>query len=221
MCNERKMITLAVTGGIGSGKSLVCSFLSEKGIPVYDSDSRTKALYDSDHILVMRMAEAVGTKITGDDGMLDRRLLASVIFSDSQALARIESIVHPAVLRDFLSWADGYAVQCCGSGVSERKIPFVVMESAIILEKPLFKDAFDFTLLVDAPLETRIGRAMARDGVSRESVLARMGKQKLLNDISEGRAVPDADYVILNDGDEISLRKRTDAFYENMISGVI
>ena len=95
------------------------------------------------------------------------------------------------------------------------------MESAIILEKPLFKDAFDFTLLVDAPLETRIGRAMARDGVSRESVLARMGKQKLLNDISEGRAVPDADYVILNDGDEISLRKRTDAFYENMISGVI
>lgn len=153
--------------------------------------------------------------------MLDRRLLASVIFSDSQALARIESIVHPAVLRDFLSWADGYAVQGCGSGVAERKIPFVVMESAIILEKPLFKDAFDFTLLVDAPLETRIGRAMARDGVSRESVLARMGKQKLLNDISEGRAVPDADYVILNDGDEISLRKRTDAFYENMISGVI
>ena len=122
MCNERKIITLAVTGGIGSGKSLVCSFLSEKGIPVYDSDSRTKALYDSDHILVMRMAEAVGTKITGDDGMLDRRLLASVIFSDSQALARIESIVHPAVLRDFLSWADGYAVQGCGSGVAERKI---------------------------------------------------------------------------------------------------
>ena len=98
------MKTLVVTGGIGSGKSLVCSFLAERGLPVYDSDSRTKMLYDSSPELLARIGDAVGTDVTGADGRLDRKRLASVVFSDGERLEALERVVHPAVLDDFYRW---------------------------------------------------------------------------------------------------------------------
>ena len=112
---------LAVTGAIGSGKSLVCRFLAERGFPVYDSDSRTKALYDTDNELLEAVRKKMSAYWTGDgsipedflvgeDGRLDRKALASIIFkegpSGSTALRDLESVVHPAVLRDFLEWKD-------------------------------------------------------------------------------------------------------------------
>lgn len=91
------MKTLVVTGGIGSGKSLVCSFLAERGVPVYDSDSRTKALYDNDRVLLEKIREAVGNDVVDAEGKLDRKKLASVIFADEAKLKALESVVHPAV----------------------------------------------------------------------------------------------------------------------------
>lgn len=202
------MKTLVVTGGIGSGKSLVCSFLADMGVPVYDSDSRTKALYDKDQELLERIGKAVGADVTDAGGKLDRKALASVIFSDESRLEALEKVVHPAVLEDFRKWKSEI-----GSSYPEQdEIPFVVFESAIILAKPLFRTIADCTLLVDAPVETRIQRACARDRAGRETVLGRMSRQKLLNDISSGSVRPDVDYVIVNDGTAEELHGKVMAF---------
>lgn len=203
--------TLVVTGGIGSGKSLACSYLSELGVPVYDSDSRTKHLYDTDKALLDRIEDALGAVTRNSDGSLDRHALARIIFSDSSQLAILESIVHPAVLADFEAWRDSVAP------VHGRNFNIVGFESAIILEKPLFRGIADWTLLVDAPVELRIARAVLRDNLPREAVLARIGRQKLLNDISERRVAPPVDFVIVNDGDEAALRAKVRCLYESLM----
>ncbi len=219
MCGKRPLMkTLFVTGGIGSGKSLVCRMLVERGFPVYDSDARTKDLYDSDPVLLAQVVEvmrkyAPEKELVGADGRLDRRALASVIFSDGKALEALESVVHPAVLRDFENWRDALA-DGQTDGRWERA---AVMESAIVLEKPLFKGVADLVLLVDAPLEIRRRRAALRDGVSEEVVEARMQRQTLLNDISSGLAAADADCVIVNDGGPADLARKLDDFLDEYL----
>ena len=201
------MRTLVITGGIGSGKSTVCRYFAGRGIPVYDSDSRTRMLYDSDPGLLRKVMDALKADVTDPSGRLDRMKLASVVFSDSVKLRILESVVHPAVRKDYIEWNVSFE----GSGV-----PFVIMESAIILEKPLFRDIADKVLLVDAPVQVRLDRACRRDGVSREKILQRMSGQVLLNEISGGKAVADVDFVIVNDGDEDSLFRKADAVYDFM-----
>lgn len=192
-------IVLAVTGGIGSGKSAVCSILASRGIPVYDSDSRTKALYVEVPGLMSRISEALGTDAAGPDGRPDTRKLASLVFSDPEKLRLLEGIVYPEVKKDFRRWADGLS----GSRI-------VAIESAVILEKPFFRDMYDKVLVVDAPVELRLRRAAARDGSDPERIRARMDEQKLLNSISEDRRVDGVDYIIENDGDLTALERKTD-----------
>ena len=163
--------------------------------------------YDSDRDLVSRISRALGTDITGADGKVCRSRLASVIFSDAQKLSALESIVHPAVKEDFVKWRDSFP---------EGSVPFVVMESAIILEKPLFKDIADRVLLIDAPVQVRMERAVRRDCVAADRIRSRMAAQKLLNDISEGLVRADADYVIVNDSDEAALFRKADSVYASM-----
>lgn len=201
------MKTLVVTGGIGSGKSAVCRFFSSKGVPVYDSDSRARSIYDRCPAIVSRISEAFGEPLCAPDGRIDRRRLAEIVFSDSSRLERLEAIVHPAVLDDFLEWRDSF---------KHDEVPFVVMESAIILEKPLFRDIADFLLIVDAPMALRARRAALRDGVQESEIRKRMDRQRLLNDISEGRAHVEADYIIMNDGSEEELYSRVTEVYESV-----
>ena len=193
---ERKITTLAVTGGIGSGKSAVCSFFGEKGIPVYDSDSRTKVLYDSSLTLEASLKAVFGENIYRE-GKLDRAALAEKVFSDGEKLSKLESMVHPAVKEDYESWKASY---------EGRNIPFVIMESAIILDRPLFRDTADMVLVVEAPLETRIGRTERRDGADREKVMARISAQKTPDDAK-------ADFILTNDGDLEDLRKKVYELY--------
>lgn len=196
------MITLAVTGGIGSGKSAVCAILSEAGIPVYDSDSRTKSLYDVDKALSDRILEVMdpfsgGRSILDGRGLIDRRMLASIVFSDSEALDALESAVHPAVLEDFIHWRKDKEMHGCR---------LVAMESAIILEKKLFRDVADRILIVDAPFSLRLERACKRDSADRESILRRMDSQQLFNRVSWGDMIPANCDVIVNDSDLDSLK---------------
>ena len=162
------MKTVLVTGGIGSGKSSVCALLRERGVPVYDADSRTKALYDSSPGLLDRMEDALGLPLRGEGGLLDRKALSAVIFSDTVARRTVEDVVYPAVLDDFRRWRSTFA-----------DAPFVVLESAVALSHPLFDGVFDAVVLVDAPEELRIARVMRRDGLSRAEVLGRMAAQEL------------------------------------------
>ena len=157
--------TVLVTGPIGSGKSAVCALLRERGIPVYNADERTKRLYDRQPALVARMEEALGVSLTTAEGALDRARLASVIFPDPEALAKVEALVYPLVLKDFRRWK------------SRQKAPFVVLESAVALSKPQFDTLADAVVLVRAPQDVRLRRVMARDGCTREQALARMAAQ--------------------------------------------
>ena len=190
---------LAVTGGIGSGKSLVCSYLAALGVPVYDSDSRTKALYDENPEIVDEIEKVLGISLRTRQGHFDRALLAREIFSDPEKLAAVEAIVHPALIADFRKWE------------TERQAPLVAFESAIILEKPLFNGFADMVLLVDAPEETRIDRAVRRDGKTREEVAARMANQS-----GAFRKCRGIDFILPNDGDEESLHVRVNELYNKI-----
>ncbi len=199
------MTTLLITGGIGSGKSLVCRLLADRGVPVYDFDGRTKALYDedpallSDIVATMRPYLPSGKSLLRPDGRIDRSVLSETVFSDTGALSELENKVHPAVLRDFERWR------------GSRTERVLAAESAIALWKPLFRGIFDGVVLVDAPVELRKRRASLRDGVTEETVERRMRSQSLFNGISEGSALTaDVDYVIQNDKDEAALAAETD-----------
>jgi len=191
------MITVLVTGGIGSGKSEVCRHILSKGFPVYDSDARAKCLYDEVPGLVSRVDDALGGGLVDGDGRLDRRALSAVIFSDPDALRKLEDIVHPEVLRDFLRWRDAADADA------------VFMESAIAARSPLFAPLFDAVILVDAPEQTRLERACRRDSARPEAVLERIRAQRF-DDIE-----PDA--VIVNDGPLELLRARTDETLEKIV----
>ncbi len=172
------MLTVIVTGMIGSGKSAVCALLSKRGIPVYDSDSRTKALYDSVPGLRERIEAELGVPFSG---------LARLIFSDAAARERLEAIVYPLVRADFEAWRDA------------QDTPFVVLESAIILSKPIFDGISDRVVAVTASEDVRLERLISR-GLSEEDARRRMASQSL--DLSK------ADAVIHNDGTLQSLSRR-------------
>ncbi len=191
------MKILVVTGGIGSGKSEVCRMISEVfGYPVYNADERVKLLYDTDPDLLPSIEEALGETFRNQDGDFSASLLATRIFGDAESLDIVEGFVFPALMKDFSSWCD------------EKDAEVAVFESATVLEKEQFKGFGDFVLLVDAPIGLRLERACSRDGVGKEKVQARMARQKLMNMYSEGTAEPEADAVIINDGDLTGLRDK-------------
>lgn len=187
------MKTVAVTGGIGSGKTTVCAMLASMGVPVYDSDSRARALYDEQPSLLSGISDrfaALGVRepLTDGEGRLDRKKLASLVFGSPRLLSVVEDIVHPAVRADFLSWKEGFSEE---GWTGPGKVPFVVIESAIITEKPLFRDIIDKVVEVRASMAFRLERVRKRDGVSVEETERRMSAQ------AEKVSSPDA--VIIND----------------------
>ena len=198
------MKTVILTGGMGSGKSAVCAFLKVRGVPVYDSDSRTKSLYDRDPALVGRLEAALGTGLRAPDGQLDRSKLASLIFQDPERKAVVESIVHPAVLEDFRRWKRWHRPK----GWTYGPVPFVVLESAIILSCPVFDGLGDRTVLVEASEEVRLARAVARDGSDPEAALRRIRQQHF--DLSQ------VDVVLRNEGSLEELAVETDRVFLNL-----
>lgn len=155
------MTLIALTGGIGSGKSVVARMLRAMGYEVYDCDSRAKAIMDADPAIRARIAAEVAPKAVAGD-MIDRRCLAEVVFSDPQALSRLNSIVHGAVRSDITSWA------------ASRAIAFV--ETAILYQSGIDR-MVDQVWEVVAPMPLRLSRAMERDGASEQAVRARIDAQ--------------------------------------------
>ena len=198
------MKTVILTGGMGSGKSAVCAVLKARGVPVYDSDSRTKSLYDRDPALVGALEAALGIGLRAADGRLDRAKLASLIFQDPARKATVEAIVHPAVLADFRRWKRWHRPK----GWTYGPVPFVVLESAIILSCPVFDGVGDRTVLVNASEEVRLARAVARDGSAPEAVLRRIRQQRF--DLSR------VDAVISNDGSLEDLAAAADRVFLNL-----
>ena len=173
---------LLCTGGIGSGKSFVVRALRELGVPAYDCDQAAKTLYDRDPELLAAVVRLTGPGILDASGRLVRSALAARIFGDSDLLRQVEALVHPAVLRDFAAWR------------AAQPEPVVVLESAILLEKPVPPGTYDYVLAVAAPEDVRIARVMVRDGVAEASVRGRMAAQW-----SDAQRAAHADFILEND----------------------
>lgn len=183
------MKVLACTGGIGSGKTYVASVFANMGVPVYDSDDRAKLLYSRDPLLLEQMVSLLGEEII-ENGVLQRNIVAGKIFNDKVLLTKVEAIIHPAVVRDFNDWKETIVQQG-----EVTPAPFVIFESAIILEKPLVRGIADKILTVSAPLEVRIERVMRRDCVSQERVRERIAAQW-----DDNKRESMADFIIFADG---------------------
>ncbi|MDR0995077.1 MAG: dephospho-CoA kinase [Tannerella sp.] len=182
---------IGITGGIGSGKSVVATLLETMGLPLYKADDEAKRLYETDDEVRSRMASLFGKEIYRG-GHINRRLLASLIFGNPDLLARVNRIIHPAVKRDFEAW-------------SKRLDGICLFESAILYESGFDKQV-DLVLMVYAPLELRLQRVMARDGLPREAV-----ENRILNQMDDEEKCRRADYLIYND-DRQALLPQTEKF---------
>lgn len=176
-------IKLAITGGIGCGKSVVSHIMDVMGVPVYDCDRRAKEIMVTDASIVKGLKRMFGDSCYNDDGTLNRHFIASRIFTDDNNIERVNSLVHPAVKRDFEKWAAG------------KEYPVVAVETAVLYESGMI-ESVDKVLVVWADKETAIRRTMKRSGMSRNQVLSRMQKQ-----VSSDELLLLTDYSIYNDGD--------------------
>ena len=179
------MIKVGITGGIGSGKSLVCEVFERLGVPVFYADQQAKWLYDHDQQVRQQLIRHFGPEIYDEQG-LKRSLLASKIFNDPEALKKVNQIVHPPVREKFLQWCRSY-----------QHLPYVLEEAAILFESGAH-EGLDYTILVYAPEEIRIQRVMERDQVSQQEVKQRMRHQKADED-----KMDQADFVLYNDGSQM------------------
>ncbi len=177
------MLTIGVTGGIGSGKSIVCDIFKQLGIPVYNADKRAKYLINNNENLKTALQNTFGNDIYQPNGTLDKPKLASIIFNNKQALERINALVHPAVKDDFQQWVTRLPAQ--------NKL--VIKEAAILFESNTYQ-YLDTVITVTAPRELRIQRVMKRDNTSRKNVEKRMNNQW-----SDEKKIKMSDYVIVND----------------------
>lgn len=176
------MKKLGITGGIGSGKSIVSEIFRLKGIPVYDADSESKKLLITNDELKKKLINLLGEKIYFADGSLNKKEMAQMIFSNASLLCEVNHIIHPVVGLDFLNW--------CNNQSSE----IVATESALLFESGLYK-RIDTSIMVYAPIDIRIERAVSRDKSSREQIEARIKNQM---DDEEKRVL--SHHVIINDG---------------------
>jgi dephospho-CoA kinase len=154
---------IGLTGGIGSGKTTLATYLKSLGIPVFIADDEAKKLMQSLEVIA-EIQTVFGTTIF-ENGVLNRQQLAAIVFSNPEKLSQLNAIIHPAVKKQFGFWLDQYQSE-----------PFVVYEAAILFESGSYKNC-DSIITITAPLEDRITRVMQRDNSTREQVLHRINTQ--------------------------------------------
>lgn len=173
------MIKIGITGGIGSGKSVICKTFNILGIPVYYSDKRAKELLNTSKEIKEALTRLFGTNLYTEEG-IDKVKLANIIFNDKYHLEKVNSIVHPIVMKDFYDWSE------------KQETDIVINESAIIFEANLNKH-FDYIITIVAPEEVRINRVIKRDNVKKEDVVVRINHQ-----YSDEKKIKESDFVITN-----------------------
>ena len=179
-----KPLSIGLTGGIGSGKSLVADFFKLLGIPVYISDLEAKKLMQTNSLIRENLIEAFGATIYLETGELNRSELAKIIFNNKEALKQVNAIVHPQVRLHYQEWL-----------LKHTEAPYVIQESAILFDTGLYKN-FDKIITVTADKDIRINRVVKRDSCTKKSVLERMSKQ-----ISEEEKIGKSDFVVYNNNE--------------------
>lgn len=180
-------LQIGITGGIGSGKSLVSKIFAVLGIPVYDADSRAKNLMTTDRILRDQIAKEFGNLCYHPDGRLNNAYLASVVFKAPERLLRLNQLVHPRVAEDYHGWVIG-----------NEQSPYVIKEAALLFEAGSYK-ALDKIIVVTAPVDMRIDRVLKRDQHRTKEDVQRILKSQM----AEEEKIELADFVILNDGTQL------------------
>lgn len=195
MYSGREMI-LILSGGIGSGKSVAAGMLNEMyGFPVYCADRRVKELYEVHPTLLGKIERELGCVLRDDKGRFVPSVLAREIFAEGGAMEKVEALVFPVLKEDFGKW------------MGENPSGVHIFESATILEKEFFRGFGDLVLIVTAPFEVRLARAMERDNASESQVRARMRKQNIFMDISQLEHHCELPYVLCeNAGTKEELR---------------
>ena len=180
------MLKIGITGNIGGGKTTVSKIFEVLGIPVFYADDAAKQVMTTDPILIATLKSAFGKDAYFEDGTLNRKHIAAIVFNDEKQLAKLNSIVHPAVFRAFDTWT-----------AQVKNVPYVLKEAALLFESTSYKMC-DHSIMVTAPLELRIQRVMKRDGLTKAEVESRNARQ-----FSEEKKTALADYVIRNDDTEL------------------
>ena len=187
---------IGLTGGIGSGKTMVAEYFKSLGIPVYIADKEARQLMTSENIINALFNE-FGKEIL-ENGILNREKLAQLVFNNPKKLQKLNSIVHPEVKKHFDNWVEKH-----------KNYPFIVKEAAILFESGSYKYC-DTIITVTAPLETRLQRVMKRDKTDRESVLKRIENQW-----TDEHRIAKSNYVIHNLSVE-STKKQVDEILKKL-----
>ena len=176
---------IAITGGIGSGKSTICRILEILGYAVFYTDKSAQEQINGNPTVIRKIRQAVGEDIYRTDNSIDKDKLAGIIFNDKGALETINAIVHPAVWQDFLSWS------------SRQTSSRIFLESAILFECG-WNRFFKNIICVTARLETRIARTAVRDKKDPEII-----KKRIENQFADEQKIAGSTYIIHTD-DEYS-----------------
>jgi dephospho-CoA kinase len=178
------MLKIGITGGIGSGKSIVTNIFKVLGIPVFDADSTAKTIMNENEELKLALQKEFGTEVY-QNNQLNRKYLADIVFKDAYRLEVLKSLVHPASIAAGLAWTE------------HQTAPYTIKEAALLFEAGSGFN-LDYIIGVYAPQAVRIKRVMDRDGVTREDVLNRMSRQ-----INEEMKMKLCDFVIVNDEQQL------------------
>lgn len=195
------LIKIGVTGGVGSGKSLVCRRLQESGIPVVSADQLARRAVEPHTRAHEQIVKRFGRDILSDDGTIDRPRLRQIITQDEAARKDLESYVHPEV---------GVQMQAHFRSASDRGAWLAAVEVPLLFEAGL-QDLFDAVILVSGDHNVRIDRIMQRDNVSRQQAEALMHIQ-----MDEARKRPMSDFIIENNGSIDQMRRQVDRILEKL-----
>lgn len=178
------MLSVGISGGMGSGKTLVCAIFKVLGISVYNSDLEAKRIMETNEQVKKEIINLLGEESYLNNMTLNRKYIAEKIFNHTELLSGINQIVHPAVREDAEIWS--------------KKIPrnnsYFLRESAILFETGIYKQ-LNYNILVIAPRELRLHRIKNRDRLSEEEIASRMNQQW-----SDEQKLPLTDFIIINDG---------------------
>jgi len=177
------MLKIGITGGIGSGKTTICRIFETLGIPVFYADTAAKELMVKDPLLMAGVSDAFGLESYFNNGTLNNKHIANIVFNHPEELARLNALVHPAVFRAFDHWLVNVPAT----------VPYILKEAALLFESGSYKMC-DLSILVSAPLQVKLDRVIQRDGVSEAQVRARMDKQ-----FTDEEKMKMADFCILNE----------------------
>jgi dephospho-CoA kinase len=192
-------LKVGLTGGIGSGKSLVGKLFALLGVPVFESDSVSKKMLNNSEVIEV-ITKAFGAAILDAKGLIDRKKLAAVVFNDKKKLQKLNAIMHPMVQQAFEQWCR-----------ENNHAPCVIKEAAILFESGAHRQ-LDYVIGVQAPEQLRIARVMSRDRITADEVKHRISKQ-----MPDNEKMALCDFIITND-DATAVLPQVISLHEKLIS---